>query len=310
MSRDDGLAGEGPDVLQESLDHRCEMCLDCGAAQLVAFQPGGSGLRRSRGATRQRVPDSQHEPAPGWNIPVQPSLLVYPVCQILDRRGREALRPGNDRPLGSSGNRSRPRHNAGEILAPRKRLGRVEILDPPEVAVRIRRWCRACQHDDVAIEVLRCRRLRQRRVEVGRAFEDALTDHDPLRRLVRFDPRPAAARPAGIVVHVDLESQPVGLRHHVPEHRAPRFGHEAMGAGRIAHVAVHEQQAPDAGSLHGLQIGGDALARDIAFEPETIDPRSGRSRRRHKLRGQVSAASCPRQTLSAHIPGLPDIIWT
>ena len=64
-----------------------------------------------------------------------------------------------------------------------------------------------------------------------------------------------------------------------------------MGARGIAHVAVHEQQAADARSPHRLQIGGDAFARDVAFEPEAIDPRPGRVGRRPELGGQVSAVN-------------------
>ena len=136
VGRDQRLAGQRPDVRRQLSDHRGELGLDGRLAQLVAFQARGLGLRRSRAAAGHRMSDPQDEPAPGRHVPFQPSVRVHPARQILDFGRRDALRAGNDRPLRVGGNRPGPRHAAGEILVAGKRLGRVEILDPAELARR------------------------------------------------------------------------------------------------------------------------------------------------------------------------------
>ena len=62
------------------------------------------GLRRSNSATGQRVSDSQDEPAPGRNIPDQPSVLVCQFCQTtvywsadeVLKTGKQSILPQRD----------------------------------------------------------------------------------------------------------------------------------------------------------------------------------------------------------------------
>ena len=74
------------------------------------------------------------------------------------------------------------------------------------IGFRIRR---KCEHGDVAIEVEPGGRLRQDAIEERRALNALFAGDDALHSVFGGVPRPAAAGPAGAVVHADFESQPV-----------------------------------------------------------------------------------------------------
>ena len=103
-------------------------------------------------------------------------------------------------------------------------------------------------------------------------FRVGLGPDEFLHGQVGRDPRPAAATPARVVVHVDLEPEPIRLAADVFETLAPRRQAKARRPLRRALVHFHDEHAADADALHGFQVGGDAVAGDVAVEPEPIDP--------------------------------------
>ena len=140
------------------------------------------------------------------------------------------------------------------------------------------RYCRRRrerQHRDVPIVIRHRLRLRQRGLEAPRAFDVGLGPDDLLHGQLGRDPRPAAAAPAGVVVHVHLQPQPVRLGADMLEQLAPQRPAEPRRAFRRALVHLHDQHAADAHALHRLQVGGDAVAGDVAVQREPIDPRPG-----------------------------------
>jgi len=73
---------------------------------------------------------------------------------------------------------------------------------------------------------------------------------------------------------------------------SPRRTHELRRSFRDADVDFHEQQAADADALHGLQIGRDPLATEVAVHHEPVDPGLGLLGRVEKLRREVRGRHC------------------
>ena len=117
-----------------------------------------------------------------------------------------------------------------------------------------------CQHGDVAIEILHGRRPRQRPSKCRGPSTSVSLDGDLLHRQFRRDPRPAAAAPAGVVVHVDFQPEPLRLAAGVLDERPPEGAGEGRRPLRRALVGLHVEHSADADPLHGFQVGGDALA--------------------------------------------------
>jgi len=87
--------------------------------------------------------------------------------------------------------------------------------------------------------------------------------------------RPAAAFPAGVVVHIHLQAQPVGLGASVLEQLAPLGTCKRHGPDGRPVVQLHEQHATDPNPLHRLKIGRNPFARHVAVHPAPIHPRPG-----------------------------------
>ena len=100
-----------------------------------------------------------------------------------------------------------------------------------------------------------------------------------LHRERRGDPRSAAARPAGAIVHIHFQAEAPGFGDRMMEHVAPLGCAEADGAGWDFLSDIHQEDTADADALHCFEVGSDALAGDITVEPEPIDPRAGGGRR-------------------------------
>ena len=138
------------------------------------------------------------------------------------------------------------------------------------------------KHGDVAVEIKFCGRLRQTGAETRRAGHAQFAGRDALHRIGHRVPRAAAARPAGAVLHTQLEAQPVRLRHGELEIFPPFGTHKRHGAGGNAAVHVHDGRAAQADLLHRFEVGGDADLGDVAIHPMPPRLRLGGIRRGEK----------------------------
>ena len=125
-----------------------------------------------------------------------------------------------------------------------------------------------------------------------RAGDIGLGPDDLLHGLLGLDPRAAAAVPAGVVVHVHFEAEPLRLGVDVPEQLAPALAHEIHRAHRRALVHLHDEHAADADAFHRFEVGRDAVAGDVAVQPEPVDPGTGVRRRPAKTLLQ-GVSACP-----------------
>ena len=106
--------------------------------------------------------------------------------------------------------------------------------------------------------------------------------HGQLRR----HPRSAATRPAGAVVHADVDAEPVTLLDSMRHQRAPMGVQISRWTGREVVAAVKHHHAAHPDAVHGLEIESDALARDVAVHPQPEGARTGFGRRRGETCGQ------------------------
>ena len=70
---------------------------------------------------------------------------------------------------------------------------------------------------------------------------------------------------------------------------APQRAGETGRPRRGALIGFHVEHAADADPLHGLQVGGDAVAGEVAVERKPINPGPGRGGRLEEVRGPVVA---------------------
>ena len=245
-----------------------ELGLDALRAQLVALEAAAARRRGGVLGPRAGVAEAQDGPLPGRHVPLQAAVRAHlsgevDDARLGDRHRRRKLRLGR----------------GGDVPALIEGLG-FDVRD----AVVARR--RESQNGDVPIEIPDGLRLSERSREMRRPREPALRPDDLLHRLLRGDPRPAAAVPAGVVVHVDLEPEPPRLGDGVLEEPPPLVPHERGRADGRALVDLHDQDAADADALHGLEVGRDPLAGDVAVQPEPVDPWPGRVGRLDEPRPQ------------------------
>src|SRR5512143_1012945 len=94
-----------------------------------------------------------------------------------------------------------------------------------DVAIEARpQWLQLLRH---GTEERRARlRLRQASIKPMPPIHARLTGDDVLHGLLRLDPGPAAAGPAGTGVQRDLEAQTLRFGHRVLEQGPPRLAHE------------------------------------------------------------------------------------
>ena len=143
------------------------------------------------------------------------------------------------------------------------------------------------RRQSVVAEVGRSRRRpRQHGVELRGPADVDRAGHHVLHRLLRLDPRAAAPRPAGSGVERDLQPQPLRFGNRMFEKSPPLGAHKLHRPLRDAHVDLHQEHAADACSLHGLEVGGNALAGEVAVHNEVIHPRPRRRRRVLEARGE------------------------
>ena len=142
-------------------------------------------------------------------------------------------------------------------------------------------------HRNVPIEFRGHPGLRKHPFKMERAGHVGFRPGQLLHGLLRGDPRSAAAIPAGVIVHVDLQSHAAGFGVDVAEQVAPGLFHEIHRPHRRPLVHLHNESAADAGAPHGFKIGGDAIARDVAIEPEPINPGTRGGGRRGKSPVQI-----------------------
>ena len=285
MRRHQRLAGRGAHVGDELAHHARELGLDALRAQLVALE--ALAARRSGGVldSRAGVPETQDGPFPGRHVPREAPVSAH-LCREVD----------DARPVDRHRRRNLRFGRRGHVPAFIKRLG----FDVGNAVIALGR--RKGQDGDIPVKIAHGLGPRQRRREMRRPREPGLAPDDLLHRLFRSDPGPAAPVPAGVVVHVDLEPEPSRLGDGELEQPPPLVPHERSLANRRALVDLHDQDAADADALHGLEVGRDPLAGDVAVQPEPVDPGPGRVRRLDESRLQrvLFLRGAPRHTERQH----------
>ncbi len=83
----------------------------------------------------------------------------------------------------------------------------------------------------------------------------------------------AGAAPAGAVVEAELQSQPLAFPGRMAEEIVPFGGVEGHGAVRDRTRGVEELDAAEARAGERLEVGGDAVAGNVAVKPEPVHPR-------------------------------------
>ena len=284
VRRHQRLAGRGAHVGDELPHHARELGLDALRAQLVALE--AAAACRSGGVlyAGARMAEAQDGPLPGRHVPLQAAISVHLPGEVDDARL-------GDRHRGRQLNLGRGSHVPSFIKSLRSDVRN---------AIISRR--REGQHRDIPIKIAQGFWLRELARELRRARDPRLAPDDLLHRLFRGDPRPAAPVPAGVVVHVDLEPEPPGLGDGMLEEPPPLVPHERRRTDRRALVDLHDQDAADPDALHGLEVGRDPLAGDVAVQPEPVDPRPGRVRRLDESRpqGVLFLRGAPRHTERQH----------
>ena len=222
----------------------------------------------------RRVPEAQHRPLAGWHIPHQPAILGHLRGELLDAAARDRLL-----------RRKRLRQLLRRHLLPDERRLRQDVLHG------VFRRGRERQDGYVLVIVRHLLRFRQHLLETARPFNVHVREHYLLHGERGRDPRPAAAAPPRVVVHVHFQTKPVGLRYHELEQLAPLRAGKPCRPFRRALVHFHNQHAANAHPPHRFQVGGNPFARDIPIEPKPINPRPGRLRRGNKTFGQITGAS-------------------
>ena len=121
---------------------------------------------------------------------------------------------------------------------------------------------RDCENCDVAVKATVCGRGRER---YGRGLLAAyafLRMHYEFHRILRLNPRPARARPAGAVVHAYGKPKPLGFGPGMPHEFAPQGGHY-LGVGHVGDfpVAVRYEyvRAGIAYVFYGFEVAGNAF---------------------------------------------------
>ena len=223
-------------------------------AQLVAFQPPAGFRSWCVFHPGARVAQPQHRPLALGHFPLQTPVAAHSRGQV-------------DHPAAVNQHVCRqalPSRHVHEACLKQRLL--------PNTRNPMRADGGERQHRNVLVEPGHLLRLGRRAVKLLRAGQVGLAPDDLLHRLLRCDPRPAAAVPARVIVHVHFQAQPPSLRRHVLEQAAPLRAHEISRSDGRALVRLHDQHAPNSHALHRLQISSDAVTRDIAAEPEPIDP--------------------------------------
>ncbi len=241
-------------------------------AELVGFQSAAGHRGGMVVDGGRRVAKPQDEPAACGDLPIEPAAGGHLRSEFDD------IRPRNHR-LG------RQRRELGRLR--RKVLWHVRGLAlnrrQPHVLFRHRHR----QHGDVAIIVAQRFRLLERVMEVRWALDDGLCPDDLLHRELRRDPRPAAAAPAGVVVHVDFQPQSLCLAASMPEKVPPEWSGKRGRAPRGALFRLHVKHPADSDPLHGFEIGGNTLLAQVAVQREPVDPRSRGGRWLGKAFGEI-----------------------
>jgi len=235
VSGDQHLACRGAGVGDEFAHHAGEVRLDALLAQLVAFEAAAAFGRRGVLHARARVAEPQHRPFAGGHVPHEMPALIHRAAQVDNGRAVDHHLQRE------TGLHNRRRHEARLIAS----LD-LDVFN----AVRAGRWER--EHLDIPIETRDRFRLLEHTVKMLRPFEVCLAPHDLLHGLFGRDPRPAAAVPPRVVVHVDLEPEPLRLRDYVFEQCPPRVAHERHRPGRDTLVHLHDQHPADAHAFHRL----------------------------------------------------------
>ena len=103
---------------------------------------------------------------------------------------------------------------------------------------------------------------------------------------------PLPFQPASLFMFTSRPSRPASATTCLNSSRH-LVAHEADRSDGRPLIDFHDEHAADAHAPHRLQVGGDAFARDVAVEPEPIDPRSGRvGRLEETLHKRIGVLRC------------------
>ena len=153
----------------------------------------------------RRVTQAEDRPLPRRHFPSQAARTVHLRGKVHDLIARDGLFTRQRRPV-------RP---GREVPWNKRRLASHRFH------ARFTRRFGKGQHRDIAIVVRHRLRLWERGLQVEWAFDVGFRGDDLLHGQLGRDPRAAAAAPAGVVVHVHLQAQPVRFAAHVLEQAAP-----------------------------------------------------------------------------------------
>ena len=139
---------------------------------------------------------------------------------------------------------------------------------------------------DVVVEAVRVRWRGKPPRESPGALHLGLGQRQELHAVLRQIPRPARIGPAAAVRQAQLKAEPPSLFRRVADRVEPGGRVECDRAGRDVAARVEDLRAAEADLRHRLQIGGDALLRDVAVHPVPPRLRLGVVRRIAKARLQ------------------------
>ena len=246
------------DLGHQAVEHR--FC--CFPAQFVCFQPQ-TGLRRGMiFHASGSMTKAENRPLADRGWPIQAPIGCKSRGQVDNFLDRNGLFRWNHRKFCSRRDKVRGKSGLG--------LNAFQTGIP-------RRGGKG-QDGDVLVIMGGFLGFPQDRFKMARPFDVGLGPNDLLHRKFRRDPRTAAAAPASVIIHIDLQSQTMGFGADMLKQLAPDRRTERRLAFGRALVHFHDEHAADAGPLHRLEVGGDAVTGQIAIEPEPIHPRSRRSR--------------------------------
>src|ERR1019366_5227146 len=212
-------------------------------AQFIAFQAEAAYRSRMVFHACAGVAEPQDGPLAGRHIPAESAIALHLRAKV------------NNSVAGHHGF-GRHRwviHAQRDFLARIRRLA-AELLDD----VFIRRPGKGKQHD-VAIETFVGFRLGENRVQALRTRDIDLAPDDMLHGKLRRDPRPPAAAPARVIIHIDFDAKTMRLLADMLEEGAPGRTAEARRAALRTLLGFHVKHSADADPFHRLEIGGDAI---------------------------------------------------
>jgi hypothetical protein len=85
--------------------------------------------------------------------------------------------------------------------------------------------------------------------------------------------------PARVVIHVHLQTKPMGFGNHMFEHLTPLWTGERHRSHSNTLIHLHNKHTTDAHALHGFEVGSNAFVCDVAVQPEPVNPGARPARR-------------------------------